>query len=192
MDSKRTRQGSTFLTAMEARGVQRKSPEEGGKACVHSINSFSYCCCFYLLFCLGMYKQNLEDLPPPPQGGRRLKVTKTRRKNEVQWTTNERKGRATGLKIQREGTGGGHVAEKPWHQPATSWRLTEEQVDAAQRCSAWRCGRMMEWMDTSPTVTRIPPPSFLLQVTWITDRDRAWKRLMRTSCNLEGPWLGSI
>lgn len=55
MDSKRTRQGSTFLTAMEARGVQGKRPEEGGQAWVHSINNFSYCCCFYLLFCLGMY-----------------------------------------------------------------------------------------------------------------------------------------
>jgi len=39
IDGKRTRQGSTFPTAMEGRGLQGKRPEEGGQACVHFIVS---------------------------------------------------------------------------------------------------------------------------------------------------------
>lgn len=141
MDSKRTRQGSTFLTAMEARGVQRKSPEEGGKACVHSVNSFSYCCCFYLLFCLGMYKQNLEDLPPPAPGREEAKGNKNK---EKKWSTVNNKWKK-GKSYRIENTERGNWRRACSRETLTSTRhFLKVNRGAGGCCPAMLCLEMWE------------------------------------------------
>lgn len=162
---------------MEASGTQRKRPDEGSQACAHSINNFSYCCCFYLLFCLCTYYQNLEA----PLERERANGNKNREKNNEQRTT--RKGKNYRIENPEMGNWKGAWSRETLTPPATSWRLTEKQGDAAQWCSSSSCGRMTEWMDTGSQQGQAPEE--------IDEEDQpAWWCRRPSASTSMAPWSG--